>query len=340
MKNVGQDIDIASKEIKEGKLVVFPTETVYGIGASAFNSEAVENIFKAKNRPADNPLIVHISNMEMLKDVAESVNDIERKIMEKFWPGPISIVLKKNKKVPDVVTANLDTVSVRMPDNSLALNLIEKAGPIAAPSANVSGKPSGTNIDDIYSELSPHVSYFIDGGNSNIGIESTVVKVDGGKVIILRPGYVTMEDLKSICKNVEIDKNCFNKVDENEKVLSPGMKHKHYAPNAKCVLLKYEDEGTLLKNIDNLVAKDKKVAFMFLDCVASKLKIKSNMVVFNLGKNLEDVARNIFKMLREIDVQNIDICYIQSFEKKGLGLGIMNRLIRVCDYNIIDIKEK
>ncbi len=342
MEKVGRNVEKASKKILEGKLVVFPTETVYGIGANAFDENAVKNIFKAKNRPADNPLIVHISNMDMLDKVAESVGKIERKIMDKFWPGPISIILKKNECIPSIVTAGLDTVSVRMPQNDMALKLIEKSGkPIAAPSANISGKPSGTSIEDIYNELKNDVSYFLDGGISKIGIESTVVKVENEKIVILRPGYITKEDLLSISDDVVIDKNCFNKVNFGEKVLSPGMKHMHYAPNAKCVMLNIENENSLTSYVDKLIEENsmKNICFMLKENNINKLNVSSSDVIkINLGSSNEDVAKNLFKSLRDIDRKNIDVCFIEGVEKEGIGLGIMNRLIRACDYNIIDIK--
>lgn len=334
MEKVGIDINYASKCIKNGNLVVFPTETVYGIGANALDEKAVSKIFKAKNRPADNPLIVHVNSIEMAESIVENIGEIERKIMNKFWPGPISIIMNKKENIPVNVSAGLDTVSVRMPDNKLALKLIEESNcPIAAPSANVSGKPSGTCIEDIYDELKENVDYFIDDGISNIGIESTVVKVENNKIIILRPGKITKEQLQTICKNVEIDKNCFAKPEKNEKVLSPGMKHKHYAPKTECILFKINKK----ENINNIINenKDKNIAFMVMEGVYQN--IPENVKVINLGNTMDDVSKNIFKELRNLDKDNIDKCYIQAVEEKGLGIGIMNRLIRACDYNIIEL---
>ena len=195
-----QEIINAAKVIKDGGLVLFPTETVYGIGANGLNEQAVKNIFKAKGRASDNPLILHISSNEMLKDIAKDISELEYKLMDAFWPGPFTIVLNKTDIVPTVVTGGLDTVAVRMPRNKIANRLIHYAGvPIAAPSANISGKPSGTCVHDVYDELKNSMDYIIDGGKCEVGIESTVVKVEDGSVRILRPGRITKEDIENIC---------------------------------------------------------------------------------------------------------------------------------------------
>ena len=339
LSKIGENIDLAASYIQQGELVVFPTETVYGLGANALDDRAVKRIFDAKNRPADNPLIVHVSSVEMVENVAKNISDMEKKIMNKFWPGPISIILPKKDEVPTSVTAGLDTVSVRMPNNNIAYELIKKAGvPIAAPSANVSGKPSGTCIEDIYDELNNNVAYFLDGGECEIGIESTVVKVEGEDTIrILRPGKITLEDLKEITDNVIIDKNCMQKPEEKEKVLSPGMKHRHYAPKAKCILINFDDVKKLNKKIKEIYSEnnEKKIAIMVMEDVFKN--IDKDIQVYNLGKDFDEVSQNIFKYLREIDRKNIDVCYIQSLTLKGMGLSLMNRIIRACEYNVIEL---
>ena len=219
------EIEKASNLIKEGKLVLFPTETVYGIGADGLNEQAVKNIFIAKGRAQDNPLILHVSGFEMITRIAKNINEIEKKLISKFFPGPLTIILERTKIVPDVVTGGLDTVGVRMPSNIIAKTLIEKANtPIAAPSANISGKPSGTNIKDIFDELSNKVDCIIDGGNTDIGLESTVVRVIDNKVKILRPGKITKEQLEKQGFNVEIDNNVFHKIKENDVVFSISLK--------------------------------------------------------------------------------------------------------------------
>ncbi len=193
------EIKQATEEIRKGNLVLFPTETVYGIGANALNAEAVKKIFIAKGRAQDNPLIVHVSNIQMVEEIVEDISNLERKLIEKFWPGPLTIIFPRKNVIPNVVTANLDTVAIRMPSNKIASILIEKAGvPIAAPSANISGKPSGTKVEDIIAELDGKVSYILDGGSTDIGLESTVIRVDGNSIDILRPGKITKEQLEEV----------------------------------------------------------------------------------------------------------------------------------------------
>lgn len=339
MNKIGKDICIASQNILDGKLVVFPTETVYGIGADATNKEAVDKIFKAKKRPADNPLIVHICDLEMLNKVAKNIGEIESKLIDKFWPGPFSIILEKTDSIPNNVSAGLDTVAVRMPDNEIAINLIKKSGkPIAAPSANVSSRPSGTCVEDIYDELESSVSYFIDGGHSIVGIESTVVRVINGTVNILRPGKISKEDILEVTDKVVIDERCLTKVNNNEKVLSPGMKHKHYAPNTKCITIYPKEHNNIISGINQLIeGKNEKISILVTSDNANKINLKDNINIIDMGNNLDDVSRNLFSSLRQIDKFSSDICYIQGFELNGIGTGIMNRVIRACEYNTIYI---
>ena len=250
--NKEEMIEVAGA-INEGKIVVFPTETVYGIGANAFDKDAVNRIFIAKGRPTDNPLIVHICDESMLSEVAKNISDVEKKIIDNFMPGPITIILPKKESIPDNVTCGLKTVGIRMPENNIARKLIKTSGvPIAAPSANISGKPSGTNVDDILEELKDRVDYIVDGGACNIGVESTVIKVEKGVVNILRPGKVSPEDFEKIGIKVNLDSHIFSDVKDGEKVESPGMKHKHYAPNAKSVLV-------CIKNKEKRISKIKEI---------------------------------------------------------------------------------
>lgn len=339
MNKIGKNLSLASKYITEGKLVVFPTETVYGIGADATSKEAVDKIFMAKHRPADNPLIVHINGYDMLNKVAKNIGVVEKKIMDKFWPGPISIILDKLDSIPLNVTAGLNTVAVRMPSNKVALKLISMCNtPIAAPSANISSKPSGTYIDDIYEELKSSVDYFLDDGYTEVGIESTVVRVIDGVVNILRPGKISKEDILEITNNVKIDDKCLNKVEDNEKVLSPGMKHKHYAPNAKCIVICSENENNIVGEINSRVNESScKIAVLVTSNNVERISKKNNVNVINLGENLNKVSFSLFSSLRKVDKLNADICYIQGFKSDGIGLGIMNRIIRSCDYNKIQV---
>lgn len=329
-----KEIKQVAEEIKNGNLVIFPTETVYGIGANAFNEEACKNIFKAKGRANDNPLIVHVCNEEMISKVAKEPNELERRLIKEFCPGPFTIILKAKDIIPNVVTAGLDTVGIRMPSNKIASKLIEYANtPIAAPSANASGKPSGTKIEDIKKEFDGKVSAIIDFGMVDIGLESTVVKVIKNKVRILRPGKVTKEDIEKLGIEVEIDKNILGKCDGKEKVLSPGMKYKHYAPNTKCVMIYSKDELKMVNKINEFV-NGKEALIVCKDCNYSKYNAKHKI---KMGNTLEEIAHNIFSILREVDKYNVDIVVIEGMEKEGLGLALNNRLLRACEYNYIEV---
>lgn len=255
------ELQEAAEQIKNGNLVLFPTETVYGIGAKATDAKAVQKIFKAKGRASDNPLIVHVASMQMVENISMQITDLERKIMEKFWPGPLTIILKRKGEeiIPNEVTANLDTVGVRMPSHPIAKMLIQKAGvPIAAPSANVSGKPSGTVIEDIIEELQEKVDYILDGGTSDIGLESTVIKVVGSKIIILRPGKITKEQLQEVSTQVEIDSHVLGKVENGEQVSSPGMKYRHYAPNTPCIMIYGKNKENMIKKINEIIKQQRR----------------------------------------------------------------------------------
>ncbi len=326
-----EDIKEAAKFIKSGKLVIFPTETVYGIGADGLNSNAINDIFRAKGRKNDNPLILHVSSIDMVYRIARNINDIELKLMNKFFPGPLTIIFDKKECVPYEATGGLDTVGIRMPSNIIANKLIEYSDtPIAAPSANVSGKPSGTNISDIIDELGDKVSAIIDGGDTKIGVESTVVRVIDNKIHILRPGYVTKEMLEEYGE-VIIDKHILGDISKDDKILSPGMKYKHYAPNTKCIMV-YSDDN------DKLISKIKKLETDNTLVICNELNKNNYKKYISYGKSLEDIAHNIFKILREVDNYNVDLVIIEGVTKDGLGLAIMNRLIRACSHNYIEIK--
>lgn len=327
----------AAEIIQSGGLVLFPTETVYGLGANGLDENAVQNIFKAKGRSSDNPLILHISDFNMLNDIVENISDVEYKLMKEFWPGPFTIILNRKPVVPNIVTANLDTVGIRMPSNEIANKLISYSGlPIAAPSANISGKPSGTNISDIFDELSDKVDCIIDGGNTLVGLESTVVRVIDGIPTILRPGKITPEDIKRVVGNVKIDKHIFSKLEDGEKVLSPGMKYKHYAPDSKCVLV-YSDNNDLLVKKINEISMSYKTPLIL--STSENVKNYENKLVIDIGSkyNLDEIAKNIFTDLRKVDKFNPDIVIIEGVKQEGLGLAIMNRLVRACSHNYIKI---
>lgn len=329
-----EKIKEAAQDILNGKLVIFPTETVYGIGANALNDNACKNIFKAKGRAGDNPLIVHVNNVDMIKQLVEEPNEIEKTLINTFYPGPFTLILKAKNIIPKSVTAGLDTVGIRMPSNKIASKLIEYAGvPIAAPSANVSGRPSGTKIEDILKEFDGKVSTIIDDGMVDIGLESTVVRVIDNKVRILRPGKIIKENIEKLGIEVEIDKNILGKYDGKEKVLSPGMKYRHYAPNTKCMMVYSKNEESMVTKINELINGKKALVVCRdknFDKYATKNKIK-------MGNSLDEMAHNIFSILRQVDNYNVDIVIIEGMQKDGLGLALNNRLLRACEYNYIEI---
>lgn len=325
-----------AQAIKQGNLVLFPTETVYGIGANALDEKAVKKIYEAKGRASDNPLIAHISNLEMLKKLVTEIGKTEKKLIEKFWPGPLTIIFNKSNIVPNIITAGLETVAIRMPSNEIAKRLIEYSGvPIAAPSANISGKPSGTIVEDILEELDGKVEYIIDGGMVDIGLESTVIRVIDGKVHILRPGKITKEDIESLGIEVEIEKQILGKYEEGEKVLSPGIKYKHYAPNTKCILVYSNNNEKMVEKI-NEVSNEKNAVIL---CRTSNLEKYNAVNKLAMGNTLEEICNNIFTLLRKVDKYNAEIVLIEGVQKDGLGLAIMNRLLRACAYNYIEIEE-
>lgn len=329
-----EKIKQASEAIKQGKLVLFPTETVYGIGANALDENAVKKIYEAKGRASDNPLIAHISNLEMLKKLVKEVGNIEKKLIDAFWPGPLTIIFNKTGIVPKIITAGLETVAIRMPSNEIARKLIEYSEtPIAAPSANISGKPSGTLVEDILQELDGKVEYIIDGGKVDIGVESTVVRVIDNKVHILRPGKITKEEIEKLGIEVEIEKQILGKYVEGEKVLSPGIKYKHYSPDTKCVLVYSRDNQKMVDKINKIAQKQKSIIL----CRTANTEKYNNEIKLAMGDSLEEICNNIFTLLRKVDKYEVDLVIIEGVEKEGLGLAIMNRLLRACAHNYIEI---
>lgn len=329
------ELKYAASIIKEGGLVLFPTETVYGLGANGLSPVAVKKIYEAKGRKSDNPLILHIANLNMLDRIAKNISELEYKLIKSFFPGSFTLILTRTENVPNEVTAGLETVGIRMPSNEIANKLISYADvPIAAPSANISGKPSGTNVQDIFGELSEKVDCIVDGGNTDVGLESTVVRVINDIPTILRPGKITPEDIKNVAGKVNIDKHIFSKLSSDEKVLSPGMKYKHYAPNSKCVLV-YSKNNNLLKNKIKEISDSYKMPIILSR--TENINQYGNKVVIDIGSDVNEIARNIFSVLRKVDKFNPDIVIIEGVDPQGLGLAIMNRLIRACEYNYIEI---
>ena len=327
--------------IKDGEIVVFPTETVYGIGANALNVEAVKKSFEAKGRPSDNPLIVHLAEKEKITEIAEDISEIEWKLINAFMPGPFTIILKRKDIIPDIVTAGLDTVAVRIPKNEIAKKIIQNTGlPIAAPSANVSGKPSGTTFNTVRSELEDKASAIIDGGETEIGLESTVVKVIDNIPVILRPGKVTPEDIKNVVGIVKIDNKILEKVDENQIVESPGMKYKHYSPDSKCKLVYFENESEQIEKLNQIIEEySRDVIVLGFEEHKESLNVSENeFITIGSKDNLDEMAKKIYEALREADKLKPKLILIEGTKCEGLGIAIMNRLLRTCNYDFITNK--
>lgn len=327
-------IEKAASSIRNGDLVAFPTETVYGLGADGLNNEACLKIFKAKHRPADNPLILHISNISMLDNLVEEISESHRKLFE-LWPGPMTLIFKKSKLIPDAVTAGGDTVAIRFPSDEIARELISKSKtPIAAPSANISGRPSPTNADDVYYDMDGVIPIIIDGGQSNIGIESTVIDLSTDQAIILRPGFYTYEFLKSIIDDIKLDDSL---VDDSKIPKSPGQKYKHYAPKAKMRVFIGNDSANYIKNLSEIHSKEgKKVGILSFEEDKDKFK---DYVCLSLGskKDLKTMSHVLFSHLREMDRLGVDIILAQGVREINLGKSIMNRMKKAAanDVNYI-----
>jgi len=331
-------IQQAAEIIKTGGTVAFPTETVYGLGANALDPNAVKKIFKAKNRPSDNPLIVHISSKEQIHDLAENIPKTALELADAFWPGPLTMILKRKKIVPDITTCNLDTVAIRMPDNPIALELIKLCGvPIAAPSANLSGRPSPTTARHVINDLGGRIDAIIDAGPVDIGVESTVVDMTSGLPVILRPGRVGIEELKKCIGEVRIGYT-EQSTAKNDIVRSPGMKYTHYSPQTKVVLV--EGSGYVVADtIIELVLKHQEdeltCGLLLLNetakHIAEYITIKE---MFSLGKKNEpsDAAYNLFAGLRYLDERNVDVIIVDgSLGHEGIGEAVWNRLAKAAD---------
>lgn len=342
INNINNDIEYlkeAASIIYDGGLVAFPTETVYGLGANALNEDAVLKIFQAKGRPQDNPLIVHVASKE-ISDLVEYVPEVAKELMDKFWPGPLTIILNKKDIIPNRTSANLSSVGIRMPNSEIALKLIELSGcPIAAPSANISGRPSPTDVERCIEDLNGKIDYILGGMQSDVGVESTIVDCTVMPPVVLRPGGITLEMLKEVCNEITIDKAIKGKPDENLKPKAPGMKYRHYAPKAKLKIIKGNREKTIEKIneiVQNYIENQKEVAILSTDELCSYFN-KGKVISLGSEKNLYDVARNLFESLRECDDLNVDIILCQAFDEKGVGLAIMNRLNKAAGFDILEV---
>jgi len=327
----------AAKIINEGGTVVFPTETVYGIGADALNDEAVDKIFKAKGRPQDNPLIVHIAEFDEVYNLVTEIPQNAKKLADKFWPGPMTMILNKKDILSDKITAGLKTAAIRLPVNEIALALIRESNkPIAAPSANISGRPSPTEVGHVIDDLMGKVDMIIDGGNTYIGLESTVVDMTTDIPMILRPGGITIEDIIKVLGECEYDPAI---IINDDKIIpkSPGQKYRHYSPKADVIMYKGSLEN-IAKNIvfayEQFELEGKNVGIMST-LQTEKYYVGKNTICVGDRTNLLSISSNLFRDLRKFDELEIDIILAEAVEEQGLGKAIMNRLGKAAGKTII-----
>lgn len=332
--------DQAGEILRAGGLVAFPTETVYGLGADALDEEASAKIYAAKGRPSDNPLIVHIADMEAVYKLARQVPDTAVRLAEHFWPGPLTMILKKSDIVPDSITGGLGTVAIRMPSHKVAAQLIKRSGVyIAAPSANTSGKPSPTLASHVIKDLSGKIDMIIADDTVDIGVESTIIDLSEDIPTILRPGYITKEMFERVIGMVMIDPAITDGVKAGVVPKAPGMKYKHYAPDADLKIV----EGDMDKVVDyindntkRLIAKGYKVAVMTTD---ETRHYYTDGIVISMGHKSDElsVARHLYAILREFDNEHVDYVFSESFETENVGRAVMNRLIKAAGHTIIHV---
>lgn len=330
LKNTKEDIEKAARILRDGGLVAFPTETVYGLGANAFDEKAVAAVYEAKGRPSDNPMIVHISRASDIGQLTRRLSPDIVTLIENFWPGPLTLVVKKRPEVPDRTTGGLDTVAVRMPDNETALELISTAlCPVAAPSANLSGSPSPTRAADVIEDLDGKVDAIIQGEDCRVGIESTVVDMTGDVPTILRPGIITAENLEAaLGKKVEYDKAITEKnggIDGDYKPKSPGMKYKHYAPKAEMIVVEGE-RARVKAEIERLKGLNE------------RLGNNVGVILFE-EKAFIEAAHDFFARLRDLDKEGVDLILAGALsDTDGVGFAVMNRMLKSAGYNIVRVQ--
>lgn len=329
-----ENIAYAARLLNAGEVVGMPTETVYGLAANAFDENAVEKIFLAKGRPQDNPLIVHIDSMEMLERIVAAIPDTAKKLAERFWPGPLTMIFEKNDQIPSAVTAGMSTVAVRFPSHPVAQELIRAAGmPLAAPSANLSGSPSPTTAGHVYSDLNGRIPAILDGGACEVGLESTVILLRGeGNITLLRPGGITVRMLEETVQNVTVDRGVLNRIGEDEQALSPGMKHKHYSPHANLILID-SDFSAFRRYVE--ARADCSVGAMVFDGEETELTIPC--VTFGGQDEPVIQAKMLFRALRAVDEMGVDTIYARMPDVDGLGLAIYNRLLRAAGFEVISL---
>lgn len=325
----------AAAIIKKGGLVAFPTETVYGLGANGLDSKAVAAIYYAKGRPSDNPLILHVADTGMVKDLSSNLPEVASILMRTFWPGPLTLVVPKAKHIPAEVTGGLATVAVRLPDHPVALALIRASGlPIAAPSANQSGRPSPTKAEHVQADLQGRIDAILDGGPAGLGLESTVLDLTSAVPVILRPGGVTYEQLKEVLGDVTIDPSVLGEKLPRDRVpRSPGMKYRHYAPASPVILFEGEPrkiKTAITERAQTLLAQGEKVGILTTTEQARGYPTQAKILKLGTRENPTTAAANLFSRLREFDQLQVDVILAEGLETTGIGLAIMNRLRRAA----------
>lgn len=332
-------IETAGDILKQGGLVAFPTETVYGLGADALNPEASKKIYAAKGRPSDNPLIVHISNMKALEKITSEIPEKAKKMAKEFWPGPLTMIFPKSEQVPLETTGGLETVAVRMPNHPIALAVIDAGGGyIAAPSANTSGKPSPTKAEHVALDMDGKIPMILDGGAVGIGIESTIVDFSTEIPMILRPGYITPEMIQKVIGEVKMDPG-LSMDDPTAHPKAPGMKYKHYAPKADLILVNGAQEKVIQK-INELVSmaqeSGKKTGVIGTDETCGRYQAG---IVKSIGTRSEEdtIARHLYGILREFDDLDVDVIYSESFSTPRIGQAIMNRMLKAAGHQVIEV---
>lgn len=340
IKDAKKDIEEAAKLIREGEVVAFPTETVYGLGGNGLLPDSVHKIYAAKGRPSDNPLILHVCDMKMVESLVKDIPEYAKKAMEHFWPGPMTVILPKADQVPDCVTGGLDTVAIRMPDHPVALELIRRSQvPIAAPSANTSGRPSPTKAEHVMEDLSGKIPMILDGGAVLVGVESTIIDFTGEVPVILRPGWITKETMEDFL-GCEVLMNTSLKASDHGVPRAPGMKYKHYAPKAQMILVLGDDQKKVVNYINQLAqeerSKGKKIGVIASD--ETKTSYQADEVVsVGARAHLETVTAHLYDVLREFDHKDVDMIYSEGFEGEPLSEAIMNRMVKAAGHEIIRI---
>lgn len=331
-----EDLKTAAVIIAQGGVVAVPTETVYGLAADALNGNAVKKIFKAKGRPADNPLIVHISNIRDIERfrLVSIIPEKASLLMDTFWPGPLTIIMNKGLSIPDEVSAGLPTVAVRYPSHKTIRRIIELSQkPLAAPSANLSGSPSPTTYKHVLNDMDGRIDAIVDGGDCSVGVESTVISLAFDEPRLLRPGFITLEELESVIGPVKVDKAVLDKIDINDQVSSPGMKYKHYAPRARVVLVR-DDKDRFASFVNSKI--NEKTAVICYD--EEKPGILGFTVSIGKKDDLKEQARKLFDALRQVDRDDIELVFAHVPETRGVGLALYNRLIRAAGFEVINIE--